>query len=340
MSEAGGIPPSFLSKQPLEKHQIQVIHTNNCFINDNHFLIALQLTSLSLCYVHSCVAFFLTLAAPLYTIKLKPAPEVFMHNLPLVIDCVLLSLAAGLVYGLFGSGSGLVMAPGFYYVLGHFHLTQDHRMQIAIATTAAASAVMGFFSSRVQRKSNNVDYEIVKKVAPGLAVGTLLAVLLLNVFSSDFLKHLFGVVVITVSIWMWFYDQKNDPKQWSLDHISNKIKTFFIGLLWFLLGIAVFTVPYLHKSGVSMRRSIGCASTIGAIFSAFATVLLVITGYFTVHASVTHVGYVNLVLLLISLIPSALAAYIGSKISHIPPQKIMKKYYAGLICLVGFLMLI
>lgn len=258
----------------------------------------------------------------------------------LIIDCILLAFAAGLVYGIFGSGSGLVMAPGYYYVARHFHLAPDHRMQVAIATTAAASAIIGLFAARVQRKANNIDYSSIKKVAPGLTVGTLLAVFLLNTVPSDFLKHLFGIVVLGVAAWLWFYRQEKDQRQWSLNGFSNHIKTSIIGLLWFLLGIAVFTVPYLHKCGISMKKAIGCASTIGGVFSALAAILLAITGYFTVGANATHIGYINLLMLGVSVIPSAYAGIIGSKLSHRIPPNIIKKTYVGLVSLVGLLMLI
>lgn len=263
-----------------------------------------------------------------------------MHLTLLITECVAIAFGAGLIYGLFGSGSGLIMAPGYYYLARHFSLTQDHRMQVAIATTAAASAVIGLFSARVQWKADNIDFSLVRQLIPGLTAGTLTAVLLLNVIPSDFLKHLFGIVVILVSLWLWFYNQENDQKSWSIKGSLNHIRTFVIGLLWFLLGIALFTVPYLHKTGISMRRAIGCASITGSIFSAFATLLLMFTGYFHVKASLTHIGYVNLILLGVSLVPSAYAGVLGSKLSHQLPAHVMKMVYAGVICLVGILMLV
>lgn len=262
-------------------------------------------------------------------------------NFPLLlIECIGIAFGAGLVYGIFGGGSGLIMAPGYYYLIQHFSLNPNYRMQMAIATTAAASAVVGLFSARVQWKKHNVDFSVIKKMIPGLAIGTFTAVLLLNVIPSDFLKHLFGVVVVLVSIWLWFYKQEKDLKQWSLNGFNNHIRTFLIGVLWFLLGIALFTVPYLHKASISIRRAIGAASFLGSIFSALAALLLMITGYPKLHASIMHVGYVNVLLFLISLIPSICAGIIGSKLSHYFPQHHLKTAYAILVCLVGIMMLI
>lgn len=261
------------------------------------------------------------------------------HLIFLIIDCIILGIGAGIIYGLFGGGSGLVMAPGYYYVLRHFQIASNHRMQIAIATTAAASAFLGIISARVQSKAGQIDKQIVRHLFPGLLIGTLLAVILLNVISSEFLKRLFGVVVTMVAIWLWFYNQEKDNKQWSLKNFSNHIKSFFIGLLWFLLGIAVFTVPYLHKCGINLKKAIGTATVIGSIFSAVAATLLLLSGIKIVGISKFQLGYINILLLFISLIPSMAAGYFGSKLSHKIPPKVMKKTYALLILIVGLLMI-
>ena len=260
--------------------------------------------------------------------------------LHLIIDCVGIAVLAGLVYGIFGGGSGLIMTPGFYYVLRHFDLTQSHQMQMAIATTAFSTGVIGIASVRAQFKRHNIDMNVVKSTCLGFGIGTLIAVSLLNVVPSILLKHIFGVVVILVALWLGFYKQDNDKKLWSLKGVIHQIRCTLIGILWFLLGIAVFTVPYLHKCGLDMRRSVGCGTFSGVIFSLIAGILLMTTGIAHTGVSVTHIGFVNLVLFGIVLIPSALTASWGAHLSHKLPQKHLRLIYSGLIGLVGLLMLI
>lgn len=257
----------------------------------------------------------------------------------LIIDCILLSAGAGLVYGLFGSGSGLIMMPGYFYLLHHFNLAQEHRMQIAIATTSTASAILGFVSARVQWKANCIKVQNVIPLIPGLFIGTILAVALLNIVTSHLLKQLFAFVVILVSFWLWFYNQDKDNNKWLLTGVFNFFRTFLMGLLWFLLGIAVFTVPYLHKCGIKLKYSIGAATIVGSVFSAIAATLLILTGIFKIGISWTQLGYVNLPLLAISLIPSSLTGHYASKLSHKLPAPVMKKVYAALILTVGLLMI-
>lgn len=258
----------------------------------------------------------------------------------LIFECIALAVGAGLIYGIFGGGSGLVLMPGFYYVVRHFDLAVDHRMQIAIATTAAVSAFMGTLSIRVQWQAGNIDAAVIKRVLPGITVGMLAAVWLLNIIPSDILKHVFGFVVILVAAWLWIYNQDKDLKSWSLQGIKNQFYSFLIGLLWFLLGIAVFTVPYLHKCRVNMHHAVGSATLISTVLSVSGGILLMLTGSYVIGVSKTHIGYVNLVLLVSAVIPGILAGYFGSKISTKIEKKRLKKYYAGLIFVVGALMII
>jgi uncharacterized membrane protein YfcA len=257
-----------------------------------------------------------------------------------ILEGGLFALAAGLVYGIFGGGSGLFLMPGFYFLLQHFPGDNGSEMQFAIATTAATSVVLGLYPCWLQFKKRCVDVDVIKKVFPGILTGTILAITLLNFLGSGFLKHLFGVAVILVAVWFLLYNQAKDKKVWQLVNIKNYCCTGVIGLLWFLLGIAVFTVPYLHKCGIDMRRAVGTGTIVSTIFSLIAALLLMLTGSYKFGFSIHHFGYVNTTLLLIAVIPSIIGGIIGAKISHLLPQQNLKRVYACLILVIGVLMLV
>lgn len=135
-----------------------------------------------------------------------------MNTTLLILDCIAISIGAGLIYGIFGGGSGLIMMPGFYYLLHHFALSEDYQMQVAIATTAAVSVLLGISATQVQWRNHLIDFNIFKKIAPGLLIGTFLAISLLNIIRSAYLKRLFGFFVILVAVWLGFYRSKQDKK--------------------------------------------------------------------------------------------------------------------------------
>lgn len=258
----------------------------------------------------------------------------------MVLECVLVAFFAGLVFGLFGSGSGLVMMPGYYYILRHFTLVHSHHMQVAVATTAAVTGVLGFFSSRRQYRSGQVDFSVVRKLIPGLTLGSLAAIAGLYFAPSTILKKAFGVIVVLVAVWLASYRPERDRFGWSLTSLWHFFRSIGIALLWFMLGVAVFLVPYLHKCGLPVRRAVGTASFVATIYSAFMGIAFMIAGYFVLGIGHGQLGYVSIALFLASLIPSSLGGSWGARLSLLIPSQQLKWIYAALVAFVGALMLV
>jgi uncharacterized membrane protein YfcA len=258
----------------------------------------------------------------------------------MVVDCLVIAASAGLVFGLFGSGSGLIMAPGYYYVLRHFELMQDFQMQMAIATTCLATLVLGLSSVYLQHKKKNIDYGLVIRVLPGVVAGSIVAVALLNIIPSLLLKKVFAVVVMLVALWMLIYKQKQGEDNWRLSSIWHVVRTFIMGFLWFSLGVAVFIVPYMYKCGIALRPAVGAASLVATLASGIAAVLFMFSGMHTVGFSADHWGYINVTLFLYAIVPSVIGAYVGAYYSHRLNVNLMKTLYALLIFIVGLFMLL
>lgn len=260
--------------------------------------------------------------------------------LHIILEASLFAFAAGLIYGVFGGGSGLFLMPGFYFLLRHFAIADHYQMQIAIATCAACSVLLGIIPTIMQARNHHILVDVFKRIFFGLFVGTTLAVISVNFIPSIILKHAFGVVVILVAIWFWFYRQELDKKVWRLSRLKNFAATTFMGLIWFLLGVAVLTVPFLHKCGIDMRKAVGTGTLTSTVFSLVAAILFMMSGCFTLGISVHHIGYVNTTLLGVAVVPSILGGLIGAKLSMHLPHQHLKKIYAVLVCIVGILMLI
>lgn len=258
----------------------------------------------------------------------------------MVLECVWVAFFAGLVFGIFGSGSGLIMMPSYYYILRHFTLVHSHQMQVAVATTAAVTGVLGFFSSRRQYRSGQVDFGVVRQLIPGLTVGSLAAIAGLYFAPSAILKKTFGVVVILVAVWLAAYRPERDRFGWSLASLWHFVRSVVIALLWFMLGVAVFLVPYLHKCGLPVRRAVGTASFVATIYSAFMGIVFMIAGYFVLGFGHGQLGYVSIALFLASLIPSSLGGSWGARLSLLIPSRQLKWIYAALVAVVGTLMLV
>ena len=185
-----------------------------------------------------------------------------------------------------------------------------------------------------------IDIGVAKRIFIGLLLGSSLAVTFLNFIPSSILKVIFGYFVILVSLWLLFYKPDSDIKPWSLTGLKNLLSTILIGFLWFSLGVAVFTVPYLLKCKINIHKSIGTATFIGSLFGLIVGSMFIFTGYLSIGMSYHHIGFVNITFLAITIPPGMLCAFIGSKISNKLPKDKLKYIYAALVFIVGLLMII
>ena len=263
-----------------------------------------------------------------------------MISLQVFMFILCCSVFAGLIYGIFGGGSGLFLMPAYYFALTHLHFAADIKMQMAIATTAISTPFIALPALLHQINKKTVDVAIFKKMFVGVFIGSTLAVCLLNVIPSEALKFMFGFFVVGVSVWMLFYKQDNDKKPWQLSGSKNLLCTAGIGFLWFALGVAVFNVPYLLKCKVNIYRAIGTATFVGSVFGLIVGIMLMVSGYFHVGYSYNHVGFVNTSFLLITIVPAMLSAFFGAKLSYLLPKERLKQIYALLIFVIGLIMIV
>lgn len=251
----------------------------------------------------------------------------------------LFSILAGMIVGIFGGGSGLILMPTYYFALKYFPLAQDLKMQMAIATTALSTSICALPSLYQHIIFKNVEIYLIKRLLPGMLIGTLLAVIFLNIIPSSYLKLLFGFFVITVSIWLFLYDKDSDSNKWSISSNKNFIISIIISFLWFSFGVAVFTVPYLIKCQVKLITAIGTATFISISMGFIISIMLIITGYYHIGLSLNHIGFVNITFLSLTIFPAILGSYLGTKICfHINPSY-LKISYASLVLVVGLLMI-
>ncbi len=114
-----------------------------------------------------------------------------------VLKIALLGLAVGLVNGIFGSGGGTVLVPCLVFLMG----IEDHK---AHATAISIILPLSIISSFVYFRYNVVDFSTTFKVVIGSVLGALTGSCLLNRFSVNALRKIFGIFMIIAAIRMVF----------------------------------------------------------------------------------------------------------------------------------------
>ncbi|MHC9036479.1 sulfite exporter TauE/SafE family protein, partial [Cobetia marina] len=113
-----------------------------------------------------------------------------------------LGAVAGLIAGLFGIGGGLVIVPVLAAAFALQGVATDVLMHLAIGTSLATIVVTSLSSARAHHERGAVRLDWLKRLLPGLVMGTALGVVLAGGLSSEMLKLLFGGFVLLVAVKM------------------------------------------------------------------------------------------------------------------------------------------
>ncbi|MCF6768468.1 sulfite exporter TauE/SafE family protein [Thiotrichales bacterium 19S11-10] len=257
----------------------------------------------------------------------------------IILLSILVGFFASFLSSVFGGGAGLVTVPGIYWILVHFYGETNSTMQMTLATGAGLSIPLGFMATLRQRKYKGIDYPMLKKTIWAMTAGGIIGVLVISNIASGYIKLFFAFMILLTAIWMWRY-KINILKSWHPHPVIYQASAGIIGAISTAIGVSVFTVPFLSKAGLEIRKAIGTSSTIVFIYASLGGLVLITIGLFKVGISPSHIGYLNTTIFLSGLIPSLIGSIVGVKLVHTLPQLLLKRLFVLMMFFVGILMLL
>ena len=112
-----------------------------------------------------------------------------------VLKTFLIGFITGLVNGIFGSGGGTILVPSLVFLMG----IEDHK---AHATAISIILPISLISSFIYFRYDVVDLPLTFNVAIGSILGALAGSSMLNRFSVNILRKIFGVFMIIAAVRM------------------------------------------------------------------------------------------------------------------------------------------
>src|SRR5690349_5198511 len=92
----------------------------------------------------------------------------------LVAELALIGTCTGFLAGLLGIGGGMIMVPFLTIILTHRGFPAEYTVKMAVATSLATIAFTSMASVRAHHRRGAVLWPVVKVLAPGILVGSLL----------------------------------------------------------------------------------------------------------------------------------------------------------------------
>ena len=106
---------------------------------------------------------------------------------------VALGCIVGFLAGLLGVGGAMTIIPVLTIVFTREHFPPEHLMHMAVATSMATIAFTSISSMRAHHRRGAVLWHVVRGLAPGILLGSLLGPQIVAGMSSSALSAAFGV---------------------------------------------------------------------------------------------------------------------------------------------------
>ncbi|MDA0706677.1 MAG: sulfite exporter TauE/SafE family protein [Proteobacteria bacterium] len=238
----------------------------------------------------------------------------------LVLAAVMLATGcvAGVLAGLFGIGGGIVIVPVLEGALGILGVDPAIRMHIAVATSLATIIPTSIASTLAHHRKNAVDFNIVRRWAIFVLLGSLLGTWLAVQLTSDTLALVFATLAFLVALKMIFLPNARNltaavPRGFWVPIIPG-----FIGCASSMMGIGggTFSVMILTLFNQPIHRAVGTAALLGLVISLPGTIGFVLTGLNDARLPPGSLGYVNLIGLALIAPATVLTAPLGAKLAH------------------------
>jgi uncharacterized membrane protein YfcA len=236
---------------------------------------------------------------------------------------------AGLIAGLLGVGGGIVVVPILFFLFTSQGFAPEHIMQMALGTSLGSIMFTSVSSFRAHHRRGAVHWDIVRRITPGILIGTFSGTYVAALLSTMFLKVFFALFLYYVSIQMLLNLKPQPARQ-----LPGRAGMFgmggVIGVVSSLVGIGggSLSVPFMSWCNVPVHHAIGTSAAIGFPIAVAGTLGYIVNGIGVPGLPELNLGYLNLPALFGIALFSMLTAPLGARLAHRLPVVSLKRFFA------------
>lgn len=251
-----------------------------------------------------------------------------------------IGIAGGFLAGLLGIGGGLVVVPALLAIFVARHFPDPVALPLAIGTSLASILFTSVASVRAHHARAAVDWDVLRRMAPGVATGACAGAALAGNVPTALLRTVFALYAAVVATQMLSGRGANGRRP-----LPGAAGLFgaggLIGVVSALVGVggAVLSVPYLSWCRVPVRTAIGTASAIGFPIAMAGAAGYVVSGFRVDDLPPLSIGFVYLPALVGIVMTSFVAAPLGARLSHQLPVETLRRTFALVLYVVAAKML-
>lgn len=254
---------------------------------------------------------------------------------------LLLGSVVGLIAGLFGVGGGLVIVPALVWGLPLIGVSGNHNMHLAVGTSLATIVITSISSIHAHHKRGGVIWHEFWRLTPGILLGAWLGGVVAGMLDGLVLQRIFGLFAISVGLRMFFTGNLEDTVR-EVSQIVRMLAGLVIGLISAIVGIGggSMTVPFLHATGIEMKRAVATSSACGLPIALSGTASFIVAGWGMEQLPSGSSGFVYWPVALIIIVTSSLLAPVGASLAHRLPGALLMRIFSIFLLGIGVKLLI
>lgn len=258
----------------------------------------------------------------------------FIHFYPplVILGLLVLGSLTGFAAGLLGIGGGMLMVPFLTMLFTARSFPVDHVVHIAIATSLTTILFTSMSSVRAHHRRGAVLWPVVKGLAPGIVVGSLVGAQVAGALKTGWLALVFAGFV-GFSATQMLLDRKPEPTR-ELPKGSGMFGAgTLIGAVSSLVGAGggFISVPFMTWCNVRIHNAVATSAALGFPIALAGALGYVVAGARATNVPPGNLGYVNMPALLCIVATSVLTAPLGAKTAHAMNVKNLKRVFAFLL---------
>ncbi len=253
-----------------------------------------------------------------------------------LVALLALGLVSGFIAGLLGVGGGLVMVPVLVVLFAQQGFDPAWHMHLALGTSLAVIVLTSVSSLRAHHAHGAVRWETVKRIAPGIVLGTLLGAFAARHF-SDFGLRLFFVAFLFYAATQMALELKPKAQRELPGWPGMTAVGTVIGAVssWVGIGGGTLSVPFQLGCNVKLHEAIGTSAAIGFPIAVAGAIGYMLSGYGAPGLPEWSLGFVSLPALAGIAAASWITAPLGARMAHRLPVKRLKRLFALLLYALG-----
>ncbi|WP_199873413.1 sulfite exporter TauE/SafE family protein [Ideonella sp. A 288] len=251
----------------------------------------------------------------------------------LVAELLLLGCCTGFLAGLLGVGGGMLMVPFLTMILTHRGVEPALAVKMAIATSMSTILFTSISSVRAHHSRGAVRWDLVRRMAPGIVIGGLVAGAGVFALLKGAVLSMFFALFVGFSATQMLLDRKPAPTRQMPGPLGSGAVGAGIGFLSSLVGAggAFVSVPFMTWCNVPSHNAVATSAALGFPIALASTVGYVVGGWGLDTGVPGTLGYLVLPMLLVIASSSVIMAPRGARAAHAMNTRQLKRVFAVLL---------